>query len=1002
MKKSLAKGKTIKKTQTSEPSKSPVSSPRVEKTSVKNPTKNNFCVVGIGASAGGLEALEEFFRHTSADIGVAFVIVQHLDPGHKSLMVDLLKRCTTMNVNQVEDGMMVRSNCVYVIPPNKHLAMLRGRLHLLDLDPLHPIRLPIDFFFRSLAEDRGNKSICIVLSGTGTDGTLGLKAIKAAGGMTMAQEQSTAKFDSMPRNAIATGYVDSILPVAQMSAELTRFVRHPYISRTVKVDSEEPADQSNLDKIFILLRAHTGHDFSHYKRNTIRRRIERRMAVHQINSIQEYLRYIQQNKAEIDSLFKDLLIGVTGFFRDREAFGVLEKKVIPRLFENRVADIPIRIWVAGCSTGEEVYSIAILMKDQMERLSRTFKVQIFATDIDQHALEVARNACYPESIAADISPAHLKRFFSKEGTSYRVKQFAREMVLFTKHDLLRDAPFSKLDLVICRNLLIYLGVALQKKIIPLFHYTLNPAGFMMLGSSETIGEFVDLFEPVDKKWKIFQRKQVIGSTAELPRVPLIRMETDQKRKRLKVPADANTVQRIENILLDRYTLPCAIISEKYEIVYIRGRTGRYLELAAGVASSNILKMAREGLRIPLRTSLHKALRDRTTVIHPRVRVQGNGTPCIINLIIQPLEQNSIPGLVLVVFEDVTAISPPEIVGKKTKRISREAQHVAELERELNSIRATLQTTIEELETSNEELKSANEELQSTNEELQSTNEELETSREEQQSINEELITVNSELQNKVNELSQSNSDVVNLLSSTEIATFFLNNQLQIRRFTPTVPQLFNLIPGDIGRPIGHISPNLVDQNITRDAEEVLKTLASKEREVRTKTGSWFLMRIMPYRTLANVIDGVVVTFVDITALKKQKLAAEKALRFAEATVATIREPLMVLDKDLRVISVNPAYYRIFQGKKEDIVGKVIYNLDNGQWNIPALKKLLEEVLPRNSSIENFEVDLAFERVGHKKLSLNARKIVTVEEADPLILLAFRDLTLEGKQRGQPQ
>lgn len=956
--------------------------------------QSDFCVVGIGASAGGLEALEEFFRNAPADIGVAFVIVQHLDPSHKSIMVDLIRRCTAMNVYQVEDGMRLTPNCIHIIPPNKHLALLHGRLHLLDLDPLHPIRLPIDFFFRSLAEEMGSKAVCIILSGTGTDGTLGLKAIKAAGGMTMAQEAGTAKFDSMPRNAIATGYVDRILPVAQMPAELARYVRHPYTTRAVKVDSEEPADQSNLDKIFILLRAHTGHDFSHYKRSTIGRRIERRMAVHQINRVQEYLRYVQRNTAEIESLFKDLLIGVTGFFRDREAFEVLEKQVIPRLFENRTPDLPIRIWVAGCSTGEEAYSVAILMKEQMERLSKTFKVQIFATDIDSHALEAARHACYPESIAADIPSERLKSFFSKEGTSYRIKPSVREMILFTKHDLLRDPPFSKLDLVLCRNLLIYLSAPLQKKIMPLFHYTLNPAGFMILGPSETIGDSVDLFEAVDKRWKIFRRKQVIGSSAGFPMAPLVRIETDQKRERPKNATDTDTVQRIEKILLERYTLPCAIVNEKYEIVYLRGQIGRYLQPASGAVSINILKMANVGLRIPLRTALHKALRDRTAVFHLKVRVQGNDTPHIVNLMIQPLDQASLPGLVLVVFEDVTHLSSPEVERKKTKRVSGMDQHVAELERELNAMRATLQTTIQELEASNEELKSANEELQSTNEEAQSSNEELETSREELQSINEELATVNAELQSKVDELSQTNSDVVNLLGSTEIATIFLDNQLRIRRFTATVPKLFNLIPGDIGRPIGHIAPNFVNQDITREAEEVLNTLTSKEREVRTKTGGWFLMRIMAYRTLNNVIDGVVVTFVDITGLKQQKLAAEKALRYAEAVVATIREPLIVLDKNLRVISANPAYYRTFQDKEQETVGELIYSLGNGQWNIPALRKLLEEVLPHNASIEDFEVEHTFARIGHKKMSLNARKIVTAEEeVDQLILLVFRDIAL---------
>ncbi|HXC61626.1 MAG TPA: chemotaxis protein CheB, partial [Nitrospiria bacterium] len=995
MKKTVKKTRTRTKPPVSEPSKSRVSSSKVAKTVVKKSEENDFCVAGIGASAGGLEALEEFFRHTPIDTGLAFVVVQHLDPSHKSIMVELLQRCTKMQVHQVEDGMLIRPNFVYVIPPNKQLAVLHGKLHLIDLDPLRPIRLPIDFFLCSLADEKGNKAICIILSGTGTDGALGLRAVKVAGGMTMVQEESTAKFDSMPRNAIATGSVDRILPAAKMPSELIKYACHPY-TRMAMEEMEEPKNTGDMDKIFILLRTHTGHDFSNYKRTTTGRRIERRMAVHQINDIKQYLHYMQQNKTEIDALFKELLIGVTSFFRDREAFEVLEKKVIPRLFENKTPDIPIRVWVAGCSTGEEAYSIAILLREAMEKLPKTFKAQVFATDIDQQALEVARHAYYPESIATNIPPAHLN-FFSKEGTNYRVKQAVREMMLFTKHDLLRDPPFSKLDLVVCRNLLIYLSPALQKKVLPLFHYTLNPKGFMMLGPSETIAEFVDLFELVDKKWKVFRRKQLIGHVAELPMAPLARMGIDQRKRSPKVSTDLNTIQRIEKILLEEYTLPCAVITEKNEILYIRGRTDRYLEPAVGEASMNILKMAREGLRIPLRTALQKALRDRTTVFYPKVRVQGNRMHYTVNLMIKPFDKKSMPGLVLVVFEDVTSLSPPGIKREKTKRVFRADQRAVELEQELNSAKATLQTMVDELELTNEELKSSNEELQSTNEELQSTNEEQETSKEELQSVNEELTTVNSELQSKMDELSQNNSDVVNLLKGTEIATFFLDNQLQIKRFTPTVARLFNLIPGDIGRPISHIAPNLVGQDIALDAKEVLKTLVSKEREVRTKTGSWFLMRIMPYRTLANVIDGVVATFVDITDLKKQKLAAEAALRYAEAVIATIREPLIVLDGNLRVVSANPAYRRTFEVKKEETEGVLIYDLGDGQWNIPKLKSLLEEILPQNTSIENFEVEHTFKGIGHKKMSLNARKIVTPEEETQLILLAIRDITLEGKR-----
>lgn len=684
----------------SEPSTPSTSIPEAAETSAPASDGNGFCIVGIGASAGGLEALEAFFQHTPPDLGVAFVIVQHLDRGHKSIMVDLLARRTSMKVAQVEDGTLVLPNHVYIIPPNNHLALLHGTLHLIPPDPQYPFRLPIDFFFRSLAEDKGDKSICIVLSGTGTDGALGLKAIKAAGGMTMAQEERTAKFDSMPHHAIATGCVDRILPVDQMPGELIKYLRHPYVSRPghSKLQTPEPGTDGDMEKVFIALRAHTGHDFSQYKRSTTGRRIERRMAVHQITRLGEYFRYLQHNRAEIDALFQELLIGVTSFFRDHEAFEALAKDVIPRLFEHKPPENPIRIWVAGCSTGEEAYSVAILAKETADRLSKPHKVQIFGTDIDQHSLDAARVGLYPESIAADVSPERLKQCFTKEGISCRVRQPYRDMVLFAKHDLLRDPPFSKLDLIVCRNLLIYLNSALQRRVLPLFHYTLNPGGFLMLGPSETVAESSDLFALVDKKWKIFRRKQAVGVKADLPAMPLVKIGADQITKpRAAEPA---VVHDIDKVLLDAYAPPCVIINDMYDVVHVRGRTGRYLEPAPGEASLNILKMARDGLRIPLRTALNKAFKDRTTVVHPKVRVQSNGSTRLINLMIRPLE-----GLMLVIFEDITSRNRAEIQGERPKSISRVDQHVAELERELNTTKASLQSTVEELETSGEELKS---------------------------------------------------------------------------------------------------------------------------------------------------------------------------------------------------------------------------------------------------------------------------------------------------------
>lgn len=845
----------------------------------------SFPIVGIGASAGGLAAFEAFFSGMPADIdtNMAFVIVQHLAPDHKSILTELVKRYTRMEVSEVEDGMRVKPNCAYIIPPNRDMAFLDGTLQLLE--PVNPRgqRLPIDFFFRSLAQDQHERAICIVLSGTGSDGTLGVRAIKGEGGMAMAQNPESTEFDGMPRSAISTNLVDYVLPPAEMPAQLMAYVSRAIVKKTQHSFVPTPKAEDAFKKIFILLRGQTGHDFSQYKQNTIIRRVERRMAVHQIDSLDAYVKYLQNTSVEVEALFRDLLIGVTSFFRDTEAFEALSKLVIPRMFEKKPAGSFVRVWVTGCSTGEEAYSIAILLQERMEALKKNFKLQVFSTDIDRQAIEHARAGIYPASISSDVSPERLERFFVQEpdGGFYRICKTTRDLLIFSEQDVIKDPPFSKLDLVSCRNLLIYMGGNLQKKLIPMFHYALNPGGFLFLGTSETVGDFLTLFDNLDRKSKLYQRKESFQDPYRMsPEKFLPPMTTDAAAprvpKKLSKETRAPLRELTEQALLRQVDLAGALVNTQGDILYLHGRTGRYLEPAPGEASMNIMNMAREGLKRELTTALHKAVALKEKVAHPNLRVKTNGDFTTVNLTIQPLEPahgiEASNGLLLVVFEEA-----PEAEKNKSGKVAVEgAEHVCNndhdadarielLKKELRAKEEYLQASNEELETTNEELKSSNEEMQSVNEELQSTNEELETSKEELQSVNEELATVNAELQQKVHDLSQANNDMNNLLAGTGIGTIFVDHKLCIMRFTPTATRIINLIQSDVGRPVGHIVSNLEGYDrLVADAQTVLNTLIPIEIEVKTLKDEWYTMRILPYRTIDNIIEGVVITFVIIS------------------------------------------------------------------------------------------------------------------------------------------
>ncbi|MBI3805126.1 MAG: PAS domain-containing protein [Nitrospirae bacterium] len=952
------------------------------------PPANDFCIVGIGASAGGLEALQAFFDQMPSNEGLAFVLVQHLEANRHSLLGEILQRHTEMKVAGIESGMKVKPNHLYIAPPDRYVGLFHHTFQLVDKDTPLGIRLPIDYFFRSLSEEKKEKAICIVLSGAGSDGTLGLRAVKEAGGMTMVQDEKSARYDNMPRSAIATGSVDYILPVETMPQQLLKYIRHPYVLTPVPEETLEAAPPPDyFERVFFILRSQTGHDFTHYKRNTIVRRIQRRMAVHQIDDLKSYVRFLEQRKEEVQTLFKELLIGVTCFFRDPDSFEAFKTKVIPRIFDQKRGDQPIRIWDAGCSTGEEIYSIGILLAEESERRRQELKVQIFATDIDNAALDVARAGLYPESIAADVSAARLKRFFVREGRSFRIQKEIREMVVFAKQDVIKDPPFSRLDFIICRNLLIYFASPLQKRIIPLFHYTLNPGGILMLGPSESIGEFAELFTLLDKKWKIFFKKNIVPMV-DLPNIPLIRPMTKPSPKiNSKGGRPNNVVQLTEKVLLNSYAPPSVVINERHDIVHIQGKTRPYLELPSGEASFNILKMVRDELRIELRTAIHRASKEGSKVVHPNLRIRENGKTYAFNLVIQPLNADGADGLILVVFDPLKTKAeaekePPGAPSKVDRRI-------VSLENELNSTKESLQTTIEELETSNEELKSTNEEMQSTNEEMQSTNEELETSKEELQSINEELVTVNSELQMKLDELSQSNDDMTNLLASTEVGTLFLDRHLRIKRFTPATTQIMNLIPTDLGRPLSDITGTLMYDDLNRDAEQVLNTLAFKEKELQTRSGEWYRMRALPYRTGENVIEGVIIIFIPITGLKKALQAAEVARQYGAALLNALTEPTLILSRSLQVLDANEAYYQECKASKEETLGQPLFTLAGGQWNRPKLKQAIETVFSDHQSVYNFEVEDEFEKIGRKRLRLSAKKTPPIDGIGTLLILTVR-------------
>ena len=841
----------------------------------------SFPIVALGASAGGLEALEQFLGHVPKDCGLGFIVIQHLDPTHKGILVELLQRNTPMVVLQIKDRMAIEPNHVYVIPPNKDLSILNGVLHLLEPAAPRGLRLPIDFFFRSLADDRQERSIGVILSGMGSDGTLGLRAIKEKAGAVFVQTPTSAKFDSMPRMAIEAGLADMIAPAEELPRKIIDYLHH--VPLLVQHDHDIAGkDESALEKIVILLRGQSGQDFSLYKRSTISRRVERRMGLHQIARITDYVRYLRENPQESDLLFKELLIGVTSFFRDPAVWEQLKSRIIPDFLASRPQGGMLRAWTPGCSTGEEAYSLAIVFREALEQIkpSRNFSLQIFATDLDKDAIDKARAGVYPPNISADVSEKRLREFFiAEENGSYRVRKDIREMIIFAPQNLVMHPPFTKLDFVTCRNLLIYLDTELQKKLIPLFHYSLNSGGILLLGSAETIGTATDLFTPLEGKSRIYRRLDTSRQTAPIEFPSAFNRARSDPSAGPSAPAASpapNLQSLADQLLLQRYSPAAVLVTNEGDILYVSGKTGKYLEPAAGKANWNLFAMSREGLGNALSEAFHKAVRQKVVVTLKDVKVGTNGGTQIVDITVQPVTSpEALRGMVMVVFTDVAKLSATKAPGSSGRATIHHAR-LAAMAQELQQAHENLQTARDEMQTSQEELKSTNEELQSMNEELQSTNEELTTSKEEMQSMNEELQTVNHELQIKVDELSWTSNDMKNLLDSTDIATLFLDNALLVRRFTASTAKIIKLIPGDVGRPITDIVSTLDYPRVAEDAQRVLKTLAFIEKQIPAHDGRWFTVRIMPYRTQENRIDGVVITFIDITVAKNLEAALRKA------------------------------------------------------------------------------------------------------------------------------
>ena len=919
----------------------------VSEVNATNIYSSQFPIVCIGASAGGLEAFEQFLSNVPKDSGMAYIVIQHLDPTQKGMLPELLQRVSSMEVLQVEDRMTVKPNRVYVIPSNKTMSILNGVLYLFEPLESRGLRLPIDYFLFSLADDQHENAIGVILSGMGSDGSTGIRAIKEKNGVVLVQDPTEAKYDSMPRNAIDAVLTDIVAPASELPLKLLDFLK--YTPELISEMEIELKDQSALDKIIILLRTQTGNDFSLYKKNTVYRRIERRMGVHKIDKIAAYVTFLQTNPKEVDILFKELLIGVTNFFRDAAVWEKLEEVVMPQLIINQQEGALLRAWVPGCSTGEEAYSLAIVFKEAIEKINPHggISLQIFATDLDNEAIETARKGLFSVDIKENVSPKRLQRFFSTTDNGYRINNEIREMVVFAKHNIILHPPFTKLDILTCRNLLIYMDSELQKKILGLFYYSLNREGFLVLGSAETLGSQSHFFTPIESKLKIYQRT-ITNQTPELFDFPSSFSRTKQAyiehQPPVKPPTNIQTLA--DQLLLQYFSPPGVLVNNLGDIIYISGRTGKYLEPAVGKANMNIFAMLRDGLRNDFPAAFRQALMKKELVQLRNIKVGTNGGTQYLDVTIQWIDKpEALAGMVMIIFKDIAKVEGLKELEKKGDKISNTARQL-ELEKELQHAREEMQTTLEEMQTSQEELKSTNEELQSTNEELQSTNEELTTSKEEMQSLNEELQTVNAELLSKVDDFTRVNNDMKNLLNSTDIATLFLDKDLNIRRYTNQATKIFKLIKSDIGRPFTDQVSDLDYPELATDALEVLRTLTFIQKQITTSDGRWFSTRIMPYRTFDDRIDGLVITFFNISDHKKLEVELNEKRQMHNLLLNLSSDIIIKLSHEWKVVEFNKAAEIFFGKKVGDVQDKNYFQLfvPGGQQEITEanLSKILNE------------------------------------------------------------
>ena len=953
------------------------SKPTAVETGPKLTDGDDVPVAAIGASAGGLEAFRDLLSHLPVDTGMAFVLVQHLDPKHESMLTELISRSTKMPVLEVKNGMGVEANHVYVIPPNATMTIDDHTLRLGTREETRGQHMAVDSFMRALAEAQGSNAIGVILSGSGTDGTLGLAEIQAQGGVTFAQDEATARHDGMPRSAIASGCVDFVLPPARIARELTRLARHPYVARRPKEEAADliPEQRDGLNTIFQLLRKSTGADFTHYRRTTIRRRIQRRMIVHKIDTLPRYVKYMQQNPGELKALYQDMLINVTSFFRNPSVFEAIKARIFPAIFKNRSGDVPIRIWVPGCSSGEEPYSLAIALLEFLGNKASSVPIKFFGSDLSETGINKARNGVYPENIQGDVSPERLRRFFAKVEGGYRINQSVRDMCIFAQHNLLVDPPFSQMDIVSCRNVLIYLEGPLQKNVVSVFHYALNPHGFLVLGTAESVGVMTNLFSLEDRASRIYTKREtairpVLAFSTGRQLVPAPRGTGLQAVARHETSWNIAEAQKeFDRRLLKQFAPAAVLVDETLEMVHLRGNVDRYLKLSSGRATLGLLKIAREGLQLELSNAIARAKKENATVRREHIEVKTDHAVRDVSFQVIPLRvANTREPCLMIVFEE-TREERKQHTGRRgvvPLRKETSSKRMIKLRQELASTTEYLHTLIENQEATNAELQSANEEILSSNEELQSTNEELETAKEELQSTNEELSTVNDELRSRNREIVQANSDLNNLLASINVAVIILGNDLRIRRFTQEAQKMLGLTSNDVGNPLGNIVGSSIP-DLSQLVLQVTRDFIPVEQNVQMRSGKQYTLRILPYRTFDNKVDGAVITFV-AESKREARLAGEAILAGHPSY------PIAVLDSELRVKAATPSFQGLFQLSPETIQNLPLHRVSEVFFGNPELQKALQKARQSNEAIAPLTVELKIDGDSSRRFECRLERI----------------------------